>query len=36
MRAMGRGPMGPGMGLPAERSKDLRGTVRKLLGPAPA
>ncbi len=31
MRAMGRGPMGPGMGLPAERSKDLRGTVRKLL-----
>ena len=31
MRAMGRGPMGPGMGLPAERSKDLRGTLRKLL-----
>ena len=31
MRAMGRGPMGPGMGLSAERSKDLRGTVRKLL-----
>jgi ATP-binding cassette subfamily B multidrug efflux pump len=32
MRAMaGRGPMGPGMGPPAERSKDLRGTLRKLL-----
>ena len=31
VRAMGRGPMGPGMGMPAERSKDLRGTVRKLL-----
>ena len=31
VRAMGRGPMGPGMGLPAERSKDLRGTLRKLL-----
>ena len=30
-RAMGRGPMGPGMGPPAERSKDLRETVRKLL-----
>jgi len=29
--AVGRGPMGPGMGLPAERSKDLRGTLRKLL-----
>jgi ABC-type multidrug transport system fused ATPase/permease subunit len=27
----GRGPMGPGMGMPAERSKDLRGTMRKLL-----
>jgi ATP-binding cassette, subfamily B, multidrug efflux pump len=31
VRAMGRGPMGPGMGPPAERSKDLRGTLRKLL-----
>ncbi len=31
MRVMARGPMGPGMGQPAERSKDLRGTVRKLL-----
>jgi ATP-binding cassette, subfamily B, multidrug efflux pump len=31
MRAMGRGPMGPGMGPPAERSTDLRGTARKLL-----
>ncbi|HYA51000.1 MAG TPA: ABC transporter ATP-binding protein, partial [Streptosporangiaceae bacterium] len=31
MRAMARGPMGPGMGQPAERSKDVRGTVRKLL-----
>jgi ATP-binding cassette, subfamily B, multidrug efflux pump len=31
MRAMARGPMGPGMGQPAERSKDLRGTVRQLL-----
>ena len=31
VRAMGRGPMGPSMGLPAERSKDLRGTLRKLL-----
>jgi ATP-binding cassette, subfamily B, multidrug efflux pump len=30
--AVGRGPMGPGMGPPAERSKDLRGTLRKLLG----
>jgi ATP-binding cassette, subfamily B, multidrug efflux pump len=29
--AVGRGPMGPGMALPAERSKDLRGTLRKLL-----
>ena len=29
--AVGRGPMGPGMGLPAERGKDLRGTLRKLL-----
>jgi ATP-binding cassette, subfamily B, multidrug efflux pump len=29
--AAGRGPMGPGMGPPAERSKDLRGTLRKLL-----
>jgi ATP-binding cassette, subfamily B, multidrug efflux pump len=29
--AIGRGPMGPGMGPPAERSKDLRGTLRKLL-----
>jgi ATP-binding cassette, subfamily B, multidrug efflux pump len=31
MRVMARGPMGPGMGQPAERSKDLRETVRKLL-----
>ena len=31
MRAMARGPMGPGLGQPAERSKDLRGTLRKLL-----
>jgi ATP-binding cassette, subfamily B, multidrug efflux pump len=31
MRVMARGPMGPGMGQPAERSTDLRGTVRKLL-----
>jgi ATP-binding cassette subfamily B multidrug efflux pump len=31
MRAMARGPMGPGTGMPAERSKDLRGTTRKLL-----
>ena len=31
MRAMGRGPMGPGMGMPTEQSKDLRGTARKLL-----
>jgi ATP-binding cassette, subfamily B, multidrug efflux pump len=31
MRAMARSPMGPGMGQPAERSKDLRGTVRKLV-----
>jgi ATP-binding cassette, subfamily B, multidrug efflux pump len=31
VRAMGRGPMGPGMTPPAERSKDLRGTLRKLL-----
>jgi ATP-binding cassette, subfamily B, multidrug efflux pump len=30
-RAVGRGPMGPGIGPPAERSKDLRGTLRKLL-----
>ncbi len=30
-RAVGRGPMGPGMRPPAERSKDLRGTLRKLL-----
>ncbi len=32
-RMMRRGPMGggPGMALPAERTKDLRGTVRKLL-----
>jgi ABC-type multidrug transport system fused ATPase/permease subunit len=29
--AVGRGPMGPGLGPPAERSKDLRGTLRKLL-----
>jgi len=29
--AMGRGPMGPGMGMPAERGKDIRGTARKLL-----
>jgi ATP-binding cassette, subfamily B, multidrug efflux pump len=29
--AIGRDPMGPGMGPPAERSKDLRGTLRKLL-----
>jgi len=31
MRAMARGPMGPGTGMPVERSKDLRGTTRKLL-----
>jgi ABC-type multidrug transport system fused ATPase/permease subunit len=31
VRAMARGPMGPGLGQPAERSKDLRGTVRRLL-----
>ena len=31
MRAMGRGPMGPGMVMPAERGKDLRGTLRRLL-----
>jgi ATP-binding cassette subfamily B multidrug efflux pump len=31
MRAMGRGPMVPGMGPPAEHGKDLRGTLRKLL-----
>ena len=30
-RAMGRGPMGPGMGAPPARSKDFRGTLRKLL-----
>jgi ATP-binding cassette, subfamily B, multidrug efflux pump len=29
--AVGRGPMGPGMGMPAERTKDLPGTLRKLL-----
>jgi ATP-binding cassette, subfamily B, multidrug efflux pump len=29
--AMGRGPMGPGMGMPAERGKDMRGTARRLL-----
>jgi ATP-binding cassette, subfamily B, multidrug efflux pump len=29
--AVGRGPMGPGTGPPAERAKDLRGTLRKLL-----
>ena len=29
--AMGRGPMGPGMGMPTERGKDLRGTARRLL-----
>ena len=29
--AMGRGPMGPGMEPPEDRSKDLRGTLRKLL-----
>jgi ATP-binding cassette, subfamily B, multidrug efflux pump len=28
---MGRGPMGPGMQPPADRSRDLRGTLRKLL-----
>jgi ATP-binding cassette subfamily B multidrug efflux pump len=32
MRVVARSPMGPGMGQPAERSKDLRGTVRKLVG----
>ena len=31
VRAMARGPMGPGMGQPAEKSKDVRGTLRKLL-----
>ena len=30
-RAMARGPMGPGMGVPPARSKDFRGTLRKLL-----
>jgi len=32
-RAMARGPMGPGMGMgaPPARSKDFRGTLRKLL-----
>ena len=29
--AMGRGPMGPGIGTPAERGKDMRGTARRLL-----
>jgi len=29
--AVGSGPMGPGLGPPAERSKDLRGTLGKLL-----
>jgi len=29
--AMGRGPMGPGMEMSAERGKDMRGTARKLL-----
>jgi len=29
--AMGRGPMGPGIEPPADRSKDLRGTLRRLL-----
>jgi len=29
--AMGRGPMGPGLGMPAERGKDIRGTARRLL-----
>ena len=29
--AMGRGPMGPGMGMPAERGQDMRGTARRLL-----
>jgi ATP-binding cassette subfamily B multidrug efflux pump len=29
--AMGRGPMGQGMGMPAERGKDMRGTARRLL-----
>ena len=30
-RAMGGGPMGAGMGAPPARSKDFRGTLRKLL-----
>jgi ATP-binding cassette, subfamily B, multidrug efflux pump len=29
--AVGGGPMGPGLAAPTERSKDLRGTLRKLL-----
>jgi ATP-binding cassette subfamily B multidrug efflux pump len=32
VRALGRGPMGPGTGAPPARTQDPRGTLRKLLG----